>query len=351
MIIMKTFWKIVTNLILLGLALIILPAIIVFIARESLQWQGVRTVRKDLQALSRLSTAKNCEEEYGLVMAQGEQMYRQLRFTSSRAYVLELICPGFPDRPLVSEQRVLSSFMSKIPGSAGIIQRTDIAESYIGIAVFQELVKGLPEKLKPWLSWISRGELIGLSAGEIVIKPLAKNPTLTATSLFGEGPISTCEGYGFSCCNAQTQYGMGDMVNNVPTCPANCYARCSSRPLVVSWRSSPQADWGTNLITLPSGGSVEFFYVLEDGSASGPWSATIDFGDGQQMSVDGKEGTATHEYSCTTSTCEYTASVVAQNALGAESALTELAQLKVIVGTPAVDQATEPAIFAPTNGD
>lgn len=312
-----------------------------FIARESLLWQGTSTLKKDLRTMRRLSSAESCEAKFGLVTAEGDQLYRQLRFTSSRAYVLELICPGFPDHPLIQEERVLSSFVSKAPGSAGIIERSDVPESMIGIAVFQELVKGLPESLQTWLGWISRGELVGLSEGEIVTKPLVKNAPLTAASIFGVGPISSCEGYGYTCCDTQLEYGMGDAVTGVPSCPDSCYARCIARPLVVSWRSSPSPEWGSNMLEIPADTAVQFYYVLEDGTQSGPWSATIDFGDGLQTVVEGKDGAAEHTYTCTTGICEYVAAVTVQNAHGARSAPTELSKLSVRVTQAGVEQPLE----------
>lgn len=298
-------------------------------------WQGVRSLKKDLFELNRLSSEKNCEEEYGFVMAEGEQMYRQLRFIDSRTYMLELICPGFPDHPLVQREKMLDSFISKSPGSSGILQRQDVEASFVGLVVFQELVKGLPEKIEPYLSWISRGELVGLQAGTVATKPLVKDPTLTAATVFGIGPTSTCEGYGFTCCDGQREYGMGDSIADVPSCPTSCYARCLSRPLVVSWRSSPIPDWETNVLELPSGGSAEFYYVLEDSSESGPWTAQIQFGDGQQTSTTGKKGMVSHAYLCETGTCDYTASVIVENAQGARSAETDISKVKIRVGAPA----------------
>jgi hypothetical protein len=74
---------------------------------------------------------------------------------------------------------------------------------------------------------------------------------------------------------------------------------------------------------------MEVFYVLEDTDESGPWTATVDFGDGQQETADGKNGSATHTYSCSTGICEYTASVVVENARGARSAETDVSKIKV----------------------
>ena len=339
---MKEFWKLLTTTIVFTLTLAVLLALIVFIAREAFLWQGTRSFKRDLVALNRMSTNKSCESEFGSIMTEGEQMYRQVRFTSSRAYVLELICPGFPDQPLASEQRVLSSFVSKLPGSAGILQRTDVVESYVGLTVFQELAKGLPEQLRPWLGWISTSELIGLAASETVVKPFSESPTETALTQYGQGPVSSCEGYGFICCDGQTQYGMGDSVTDVPSCPVNCFERCVSRPLIISWRSSPMADWGTDVVSLPEGGTVQFYYGLEDLDELGPWTATVDFGDGQTDTATGKEGSLSHYYSCDSSYCEYVAQVSVTNAQSAVSAPTQLSKLIVAVGTVVQDEVMMP---------
>lgn len=331
---MKAFWRFVTNLVMVALALVILPGFILLLTREIFIWNGIQSLKKDLRELNRLSSEKNCETEYGSVMAEGEQMYRQVRFVDSRTYELELICPGFPDHPLAQKEKMLSSFVSKMPGSAGILQRDDAVESFVGIAVFQALVKGLPEDIKPYLSWLSRGELVGLAAGEIVTKPVEKDQSLSAATVFGLGPTSTCEGYGFSCCDGQREYGMGDTISDVPSCPANCYSRCLARPLIVSWRSNPMPDWETNTLELPSGGSAELYYVIEDSTETAPWTATIQFGDGQQTVVSGKEGTVSHTYLCASERCEYTATVVVENGTGARSAETDISKLKILVGTP-----------------
>lgn len=333
---MQNFWRSFSNFFFLAVILIVLPAIIVFLARETFIWRGTASFKRDLHDLRRMSSEKNCETEFGVVSAEEEPTYRQLRFTSSRAYVLELVCVGFPDHPLVQEERVLDSFVSKVPGSAGIIARTDVPESMVGLAVFQELIRDLPPAIKPWLGWISRAELVGLSEGEVMVKPMEKTTTSTSDSLFGASPVSSCEGYGYSCCDSQLQYGMGDTVLGVPSCPDSCYARCIARPLLVSWKSNPAADWGTTVLQLSSGDVVQFYYVLDDSDALGPWTATIDYGDGLQDVVEGKDGTVEHTYTCAMESCEYVATVIVENAQGAQSAPTELSKLAVRVSSESV---------------
>lgn len=85
---------------------------------------------------------------------------------------------------------------------------------------------------------------------------------------------------------------------------------------------------------MPSGGSLELFYVVQDAESAGPWTATILFGDGQQATVEGKTGSTQHAYACATTSCTYTATVTVENAQGARSADTQVAKLSVMVGTP-----------------
>lgn len=332
---MQTIWQFIVKVFFLLVGLGIVLGVGMLMAREYILWQGIKSMRADLRSLARLTSATSCAKEFGAV-GSGEQPYRQLRFTSDRDYTLELVCPRFPDQPLAQEQRTLARFISKMPGSAGIIDRLEVAESYVGLVVFHELATGLPEVLQPWLQWVSRGELIGLEAGAVMTKPLTDDATLTVATRFGTGPVSTCEGYGFSCCDTQREFGMGDRINDLPSCPGNCYARCLPRPLIVSWKSNPLPDWETKAVVLPSGGSVQFFYVLEDATAAGPWTAQVQFGDGLFARAEGKSGVVEHRYTCAIGSCEYIASVVVENAHGARSAQTELVKLKVVVGTMSV---------------
>lgn len=328
---MQKIWRFFSNAVLLLLVVGVLGAVGLVIARESLMWHGVRTFKNDIRALRKLNGSSDCNALSGAV-AMGEQESRQLRFSSSSEYALEIVCPSFPEDPLVSQKRSLPWLVTKLPGSAGITIVAE-GESFVGLTVFADAVAMMPESVRPWLGWISRSELVGLQDGEIIAKRWdGSEPVMSATA-FGTGPISSCEGFGFSCCDAQTQYGMGDAINDLPSCPANCYARCLARPLIVSWRSNPIVDWETNAVELPSGGSIELYYVVDDADTAGPWQATIDFGDGEETTFDGKEGVVEHEYLCDQELCEYTAQVVVENATGAQSAVTDIARLLVRVGT------------------
>ncbi len=331
---MTSIRRFIISLVFVSVGLITVASIGCLIVRETLLWQADQAFKDDLHALRKMKSPTTCQKEFGQNVAQDNTVIRQLRFTDSRKYVIELLCPGFPDRPLAQEQRTLGRYVSKLSGAAGIIVYPKVSESLIGIVVFQELVHSLPPALQSWLSWISRGELIGLVQGDVTSRPLPKSAITSSASQFGIGPVSSCEGYGYSCCDVQTELGMGDSVRDLPSCPTSCFARCLSRPLVASWRSNPMPDWESNVLELPSGGTAEFSYVVADASEASPWTATISFGDGEMMIAKGKDGTVTHSYTCSTGLCDFTATVTVENKNGAQSAKTPLTTLKVAVTAP-----------------
>lgn len=331
---MKSIWNVISKTVSLVFFGGILLSILTLIARETLLWRGVDAVKKDLRTLSKMTNSKNCSDEFGMAVTDSGQPDRQLRFIDSKAYVLELACPSFPDSPLQQQPRKLSEFITKKPGTAGIIQRRDVTSSYITLVVFQDFVHMLPASVQPWLRWISRGEMVGMQDDQVVSKSAPQEATATPTIDLSSSPVSSCEGYGFSCCDTQTEYGMGDSLENLSSCPANCFARCLPRPLVVSWRSNPIPDWETNSVSLPVGGSLQLYYVLDDVDESGPWNAYISFGDGQEQIVEGKSGMVEHSYRCASSSCMYTASVVVENALGARSVETTVSKITISVGSP-----------------
>jgi len=327
---MQTFWRILTNTIFFSIILLVIGGVAGLITREVLLWQGVRTLKDDLRLMLLADVDSICGEKFGEI-AQGEVAVRQLRFTSSQDYVTELVCPSFDTLPILLSEHSLDSLISKVPGSAGIVETPSPSESYITITVLTSFTDAMPSAIKPWFAWLNRRETVGLKDGKTFTFVTPEDMAQIETTAIGTGPVSNCEGYGFTCCDAQMQYGMGDMIADVPSCPNTCYTRCLARPLVVSWRSSPMADWESNVVELPAGSPIEFYYVGEDAGSATSWLATIDFGDGEETTAEGKENSVQHTYSCPQGNCEFIARVEIENDIGARSVTTNTSQIKIRV--------------------
>ena len=91
------------------------------------------------------------------------------------------------------------------------------------------------------------------------------------------------------------------------------------------------ADWESNVVELPAGSPIELYYVGEDVGSATSWLATIDFGDGEETTAEGKENSVKHTYSCPQGNCEFIARVEIENDLGARSVTTNTSQIKIRV--------------------
>jgi hypothetical protein len=229
----------------------------------------------------------------------------QLRFTSDQDYVAEVVCTQFEFDPIVINTNKLPFLVKKKPGSAGVIFGGD--RSAVSIEV------------------LGRSKTIGIENREII--------SIASNSQLGVTPQSTCQGFGYICCQTETITGVGEAYTQVSDCPKSCYAQCAPRPVVLSFSSDPFPDTKSRIVAIGPGESVSFSFISSYVERL-PARTELDFGDGQTQDFNGLMGDASHTYQCKSSVCTYIAkvktSVTTKNGT-IESAETPVTKLNIIV--------------------
>lgn len=324
--VVQNFLRHLVNTLILSVFFVVIASIGLWGAREWFLWRGIESFKIAIHEARRLNapSGSSCADEFGVENLSEEGLIQQIRFTDDRRFNLELLCPGFSDLPLVTQPKVLSSFISKAPGSSGIVVSSTSAQ-YITLRVFGPIVDKMPEELVPVLGWIAKSAVIGWDGGQIVEKTVDE---VAVTSL---GPVAECSGYGYTCCDAVAEIGEGLSIQNIKSCAGGCFEKCIRRPVVVSLRTDPSVDWETAQVEVNSGENVTFVWGLEDDAQSGPWKITLDLGDGSQETSDILEGFVEHAYTCSEPECLYSASITVLNAKGISSAETNVSKLQILV--------------------
>jgi hypothetical protein len=226
----------------------------------------------------------------------------QLRFTSPTAYVAEVICDQFPTDPILVKRGKLPLFVNKTPGYSGIIWGVEPS----GI------------ELELW----GRYRTIGVIDHETRSSALFKPHQLQ--------PETSCSGYSQICCQSETQQGLGEVNSQVNDCPQSCFSACRSRPVVLSFTTDPFFEQSTRTLTLARGETVTFSFVTSSTEKLPPM-VTIEFGDGQQESVNTFSGQISHVYECQSVQCSYTATIAAQDQNAVVSAVTPLTKMTILI--------------------
>lgn len=243
------------------------------------------------------------EEEFDTIVSAV-----QLRFTSPTSYVIEVVCTQFPSEPIVVAEKKLPWPAEKVMGSSGIVWGG--VRSGVTLDVWGRQRSIVSEDLQVTFSSQSDIDL-------------------------GVGPVTSCAGYGYTCCNPEITEGVGSLVNGVTDCPKTCYLSCTNRPVVLSFTSQPFFDPELRTVTVGSGETVDFNYVI-DPRGTGALNVTLDFGDGEVQELTTDAGAAQHVYRCVnrspqTGDCRFTAMLQSKTSGGVTSAVTPVSQLTVVV--------------------
>ncbi len=277
------------------------------ITREVLLLWGVNRIKasvSELQAISRNATeyVRQCRQK-GTPAGDEIITSLQLRFTSSTQYALEVICSRFPLDPIVIRTQELPPFVKKRPGSTGILWGQEV--SGVGVEVFGR-------------------------KRDVVVNDRSIKTAQPGKSTLGVFPASTCSGYGYMCCQAETAEGVGEAYSGVTDCPRTCYSACISRPVVLSFATDPFPEDQTRTISIQAGESVTFSYVVSY-EAKGSITAHIEYGDGSQEEITELSSTSSHVYECNQAKCTYKAILTAKGQNGSTAAQTPLGQMNIIV--------------------
>lgn len=295
-----------------------------FALREALLFWGGSTVRKSLQTVvltqNRGGYTSQCQQ-LGSTALSGEQLVKyQLRFLSSTEYVLEAICEGFSFDPILIERKSLPKFVTKVPGTSGFLLTLD--NSGIGLQVFAQEIKKATQMSGIDFSFFLKQKNIIAQNGIVVDD--------TELYALGNGPVTSCEGYGYQCCNETSHVGLGDKINGLVDCELSCFSSCATRPIILSFNSSPLMDPVTRTSTIKNGDVVEFTYVADAGAADSV-AGVLDFGDGKKLPVTGLAAQTSHTYTCQLYQCTYEVSLVLEDNWGISSAPTTVSKITILV--------------------
>jgi hypothetical protein len=312
-----------------AIVIALVVAVVGLIAREALLIWATSKVSSSLSELHALS--KNSGDYNRQCRLKGSPSTTkavtglQLRFTSPTEYVTEVICEQFPLDPIQIRSEKLPFFVHKNAGSSGIIWGKDLSGVEIEIVGRRKVVQVNNEDI----------EVVAAPAG-------AANP-------IGVSPQSTCDGYGYMCCQSDIQQGTGGTNNQVTDCPKSCFAACVARPVVLSFSSDPFPDPVSHVAQLQSGESMTFSYVVSAGDQSLNVGQTqtnqelsqsqkqpalqvvIEYGDGQRDTASKITGQFTHVYSCSSNNCNFFPHLSAKDGQGVASADTPLTSLSIVV--------------------
>ncbi len=290
------------------IVLALLAVTVWFSTREVLTFLAAQEVKDSLNQLVSLSrTTSNytteCKQK-GVPQGTVPIEKLQLRFTSATEYVTEALCSGFPLEPVQISQKTLPMFVKKISGSSGVILGDQA--SYVLFDV------------------LGRKSSIGIEKQAIftsLYRPVVN---------MGISPVSTCEGYGYQCCEAETQQPAGQKNEQVTDCPRTCAERCVDLPVVLSFASDPFVDPQSRSVAIQSDDSVTFSYVVAPGQEK-KLSVLLEYGDGTQDKFTTTTAQSSHVYSCKTKSCAYKARVSVVDAQGLKSVDTAITTLSVLV--------------------
>lgn len=301
-----------------------------YFTREYVLYSGVQNFKKSVLVLERTGRSSTiCSEKGTDLLGVGDGSagsVAQIRFTSTTEYILEVLCAGYTFDPITLEKKQLDQFVTKSSGTAGIVVGTE--RSGVELTAFQSVEDEINSAFKTNWRFIHKSNAVVFENNDFVVLQPGED--------LGVSPVSSCEGFGYQCCDVDAQQGVGEALQGVTSCEQSCYSSCVRRPLVLSLNSNPFFDVATRIVSVSAGESVDFAYVIDAGSVKSLQVVT-DFGDGTTEDTTETTATVSHVYSCPTDVCEYVVSVRAADAWGIQSTMTAISQLKVQVGAPSLE--------------
>jgi len=294
------------------------------LVREYLLYQGTREFRGVLLDLDRSRVSGTLQEEClertagGL---DGDVVEYFVRFTSDHKFEIEAYCTEFSFDPRQLGRGELHPFVTKLPGSSGVLFGEE--PSFIELTAFE------PELLaiEGWTGWnldlLRRSRAIGVEGNRL-------KEFVGALPDYTVGPATSCTGYGYVCCDRETQVGTGELLASSVECDGGCYGSCMELPSVVALTPSPYFEPDSREIRISAGNIANFAYVVQSGSYP-VTSVNIEYGDGAVESSTEVSGMFSHAYTCPTESCRYTAIITAVDERENRSAVTLINRVDVLV--------------------
>ncbi len=303
---------------------LVLTLIAFFITREALLYLGTSRIKSSLRELSlarnKGSFVSQCKQ-LGSTYTAGEDIVSyQLRFLSSQEFVLEAVCNQFPLDPITIKRVSLPQFVSKVPGTSGF--KLNYSQNGVELQVFAQELEKLQEASNLDLSKLVRVKDLVADDGVVIASG--------SNGYLGNGPVTTCVGYGYQCCEDVTHIGVGNRIEGLVDCEQNCYLTCAKRPVILSFNTNPLVNPSMRTLHINNGETVEFTYIADAGKNVSV-VGVINFGDGKKTSVSGLAGQTSHVYSCTKSSCDYLTQLFLEDNWGVKSADTHISRIRVVV--------------------
>lgn len=277
------------------------------IGREILLMLGTAKLKSSVSTLNTIarntgSYLQECRQKLGQNQLEQPIEALQLRFTSDTTYQLEVVCQRFYSDPIIISEEKLPPFVTKIPGYSGLIWG-DGQTTSTGLEIY------------------GRQSFITLTSNTLEVT--SQNEELA-------GPVTSCGGYGYTCCNPDTSQGQGEAQNHAVDCPATCFPSCVEKPVVLALTTEPFYDPRGRIVTAAADEPIAFNYIISPANAK-LFSVKIDYGDGQSESTTVETGQFTHAYACSQPECRYTAAVSVVTDTGIVSVASPLAQVQVVI--------------------
>jgi len=144
---------------------------------------------------------------------------------------------------------------------------------------------------------------------------------------------TSCEGWGYQCCDSGTMAGSGEQELRVLDCRDNCYPACLMRPALVYFNSDPLMEPKARTIKVASArATITFgFEVMDEDSSIA--AVTLDFGDGDQYTAKNINEVVKHEYICGEGGgCNFTAKLEATDSDALTLNQERLQTIQVVLG-------------------
>ncbi len=285
-----------------------ITAIIFFGGREALLFLTTYRIQSEVE---RMRAGTKSSNEYAVLCTKmfsiTEQVYAlsavQLRFINDREYQVEVVCVQRESDPIILRSDALPPFVTKTPGSSGLIFPYDqLANTSMEVSIY-----GRTKRLQ--------FRDVGASSRT-------------------QAPVAMCKGWGYQCCDPITTVPVGSPVlGQVLDCPGGCFSACTPRPLILSFRSEPQFHAESRSVRVKRGQAVVNFSVISSnpGKVNGIARVELDYGDGLRDTFTKEQVSVAHTYTCQAVTCAYTAKVVAYDAEGLSSPDVRTSVITVVV--------------------
>ena len=219
----------------------------------------------------------------------------QLRFTSPSAFVVEAVCSGSSRPTVLVKSRSL-------PLGSRVVSGTGVAVP----------IKTEPEDAQFVVAIGETNMIFGFSNSELFAEETEQEIEIAS----GSQPLTTCEGVGKKCCDAQKQVGNGGSSTVVSDCPNTCFDACMNRPIVTLLNSDPPATSLDRQVSLTKAeNGLRISYRIDDPDNTIK-SVAVDWGDGQIESGFPAKHTLDHDYFCATNACTYRLTLSAQDTTG-----------------------------------